>query len=212
MRTLLFVDCWPDIHPPGVWRDRFAAVGPMAAAGGFRAEVHHFSLVDPGLVAGAAPERIVISGSRSNLMADPAQDPVDGVGLGAFAGLTGALAAFPRLPVLGICFGHQYLNFASGGALELMPGERADPAWPIAAEADPIFAGVAAPRCVESHCWRVAAPGAGYRVIARSADGIEGVRHDALPRVGVQFHPEYFTRPGATDDGRAIFANWLRGI
>jgi GMP synthase-like glutamine amidotransferase len=164
------------------------------------------------VVADLAPDALVLSGSRSNLVRDPAEDPVDGISLSAFAGLTAALAAWPRIPVLGICFGHQYLNVAAGGAVAFMAGTRDDPAWAISAEGDSIFAGLAAPRLVESHSQVVAVAGADYRVIARSPDGIEGVRHRELPRVGVQFHPEYHTRPGATADGRAVFANWLAGV
>jgi GMP synthase-like glutamine amidotransferase len=211
MRPLLFVDCWPEIRPPGAWQDRFAAIPPAASDAGFTATVRHHTAVPA--PESARPAGVILSGSRSNLMPDPSADPEDGIALSAFAALTALLAAWSDVPVLGICFGHQYLNYAAGGTLEMMPETRAEPAWPIAPLApDPLFAGLPAPRCVESHRWRVASPGAGYRVIARSADGIEAVRHDTLPRAGVQFHPEYFRRDGATEDGRRILANWMANL
>jgi GMP synthase-like glutamine amidotransferase len=210
---LLFIDLWPEDEGPGRWKDRFAAVPPAAQRAGFTPVVAHHTRLDAGGLAVAPPAGIILSGSRSNLLDDPAEDPRDGIALSAFAPLTALLARLPRVPVLGICFGLQYLTVAAGGTLARLAQERRDPAWAIEPLApDPLFAGLDAPRCVESHRWRVERPAPGYRVVARSADGIEAVRHADLPRVGVQFHPEYHRNPGATADGERVLMNWLASV
>lgn len=207
---LLFIDLWPEDEGSGLWKERFAAVPPAAERAGLAPVVEHYTRLDVATLGAAPPAGIILSGSRSNLVDDPAEDPADGIHLSAFAAVTALLATLPQVPVLGICFGCQYLTLAAGGALGKLPAERRDPAWPIEPlEPDPLFAGLPAPRCVESHRWRVERPAPGYRVVARSADGIEAVRHDVLPRVGVQFHPEYHRNPGATADGERVLMNWL---
>jgi GMP synthase (glutamine-hydrolysing) len=210
---LLFIDLWPEDEGPGRWKDRFAAVPPAAQRAGLVPLVEHYTRLDPARLTAAPPAGIILSGSRSNLLDDPAEDPEDGIHLSAFAPVTALLARLPRVPVLGICFGFQYLTVAEGGALSRLPRERKDPSWPIEPlEPDPLFAGLPVPRCVESHRWRVERPAPGWRVVARSADGIEAARHAALPRVGVQFHPEYHRNPGATADGERVLMNWLASV
>ena len=210
MQGLLFVDLWPEDEGAGRWKPRFAEIPRIAATLGIAIRVEHFTRIDPTSLADDRPQGIILSGSRSNLLEDPAGDPEDGVSLPEFAGLTATLARVPEVPVLGICFGFQYLMFAAGGTLSPLPEMRRESAWPIELiEPDPLFAGLPAPRCVENHLWRVAQPAPGYRVIARSSDGIEAARHQELPRAGVQFHPEYHDRPGATSDGERILINWM---
>lgn len=213
MAPVVFIDLWPEVAKRGYWKKRFAAVPVAVTAAGYRPVVHHYTRLDVRTMTADPPAGIILSGSRSNLLDDPALDPQNGVALSAFTVLTELLKKLPQVPVLGICFGLQYLMFAAGGTLTRMPNERRTPAWAITLlERDPLFTGVRAPRCVESHCWHVERPARGYRVIARSSDGIEGVRHATLPRVGVQFHPEYHRQPGATKDGERILQNWLRSL
>ncbi len=213
MATVAFIDLWPEVAKRGYWKKRFAAVPAAVIAAGYTAVVHHFTRLDVRAMTAEPPTGIILSGSRSNLLEDPSLDPRNGVALSAFTSLTTVLERRPQVPVLGICFGLQYLMFAAGGTLARLPTERRDPAWAIRIlERDPLFTGLRAPRCVESHCWRVERPARGYRVVARSADGIETVRHASLPRVGVQFHPEYYRQPGATNDGERILQNWLHSL
>lgn len=213
MSTVVFIDLWPEVARPGYWKKRFAAIPRAATAAGCTAVVHHHTRLDRERLTAEPPAGIILSGSRSNLMDDPSLDPRDGIALSQFHLLTEVLERLPQVPVLGICFGLQYLMFAAGGTLAQMPAERRDPTWRITPlERDPLFRGLRAPRCVENHRWQVARPAHGYRVVARSADGIEAVRHTSLPRVGVQFHPEYHRQPGATRDGERILHNWLRGL
>ncbi len=210
MRPLLFIDLWPEVCRRGYWKKRFAAIPVTAAAGGFTAAVEHFTRLDGDAIAAAPPAGIILSGSRSNILDDPSADPRDGVALSAFAALTELLAEIPQVPVLGICFGLQYLTVAAGGTLGILPAPRQAPDWRIEPLVpDPLFAGLRAPRCVENHAWSVVRAAPGYRVVARSDDGIEAVRHERLPRAGVQFHPEYYRQPGATRDGERVLRNWL---
>lgn len=213
MPPLLFIDLWPEVAEPGRWQQRFAAIPGAITRAGFLPVVDHYTRLDVRRLSSEPPAGIILSGSRSNVLDDPSQDPENGIHLSAFAALTDLLARVPQVPVLGICFGFQYLTVADGGALAKLPTARREPAWAIEIlEANPLFAGLSAPRCVESHQWRVERPAPDYRVIARSVDGIEAARHIALPRVGVQFHPEYHTRPGATADGELVLMNWLESV
>lgn len=213
MARMVFIDLWPEVARPGYWKQRFAAVPSTLAAAGHAARVIHHTRLDPQALSVEPPAGIILSGSRSNLLDDPTLDPRDGIALSAFAKLTALLERLPQVPVLGICFGLQYLMFAAGGTLSRLPAPRRDRTWPIAVVArDPLFRGLRAPRCVENHGWRVERPASGYRVVAHSADGIEAVRHAVLPRCGVQFHPEYFTQSGATRDGERVLLNWVREV
>ncbi len=213
MAGVLFVDLWPEDDGEERWKQRFEAIPATAHRLGIAISVVHHRRLEPARCAADPPAGIMLSGSRSNLLADPANDPQDGIAIEAFAAVGALLACLPAVPVLGICFGLQYLTVASGGTLSELPALRSVPAWPISVDGDDaLFAGLPAPRMVENHRWRVELPAPGYQVVARSADGIEALRHRELPRVGVQFHPEYFAHPGATRDGERLLCNWLGGI
>ncbi|HEX3134604.1 MAG TPA: gamma-glutamyl-gamma-aminobutyrate hydrolase family protein [Planctomycetota bacterium] len=213
MAPVVFIDLWPEVAKRGYWKKRFAAVPVAIVAADYRPVVQHYTRLDVRALTAQPPAGIILSGSRSNLLDDPSLDPKDGIALSAFTKLTALLENLPHVPVLGICFGLQYLMVATGGTLARLPRVRREPAWAITLlERDPLFSGLRAPHCVESHVWRVERPAHGYRVIARSADGIEGVRHATQPRVGVQFHPEYHRQPGATKDGERMLQNWLGSL
>lgn len=211
VREVLYIDLWPDAPGPGIWQPRFATVPRLIAEAGATATVSDLAHLDPAALSAHPPHALILSGSRYNLVPHPAEDPVDGVALAHFVALTRLLERIPLVPVLGICFGFQYLSLAGGGELARLPVPRKDPAWPVTREAeDPLFAGITGdPAVVENHLWRVARTAPGWEVIARSSDGIEAARHMHLPRHGVQFHPEYHQREGATDHGRRILENWL---
>jgi GMP synthase-like glutamine amidotransferase len=213
MPGLLFVDLWPECRADGCWQPRFAEIPRIASTVGIESAVLHHSRIDAQAVAALSPRGIMLSGSSYNLMEEPADDPVDGVALPVFARLTAALAQLPQTPVLGICFGLQYLMFAAGGHLCPLERPRREPAFPIEVLTDdPLFTGISSPRLVENHAWSVDRCAPGYQVVARSADGIEAARHERLPRVGVQFHPEYCTHAGATSDGERMLRNWLQTL
>jgi len=213
MPSLLFVDCWPEVAKDGCWKRRFTAIPRAAKQSGVKANVLHYTRLDLARLTAGPPSGIILSGSRFNLLDDPSRDPRDGIALSAFATLTELLARLPQVHVLGICFGLQYLTVSAGGTLARLAVERRDPAWAIEPLVpDPLFAGLSSLHCVENHCWRIDRPAPHWQVVARSRDGIEALRHDSLPRVGVQFHPEYHRQPGATTDGQIVLMNWLSGL
>jgi GMP synthase (glutamine-hydrolysing) len=125
------------------------------------------------------------------------------------------LEGLSRVPTLGICFGCQLFAYADGGSLDRFGTARRTADWPVSHPVDrrftdhPLFTGLPDPCPLgENHCQRVLDPGPNYRVIARSDDGIEAIAHVALPRLGVQFHPEYFPEQ-AVPHGRRVLENWL---
>src|SRR5450755_396218 len=108
-------------------------------------------------------------------------------------------AGGPRVPILGVCLGHQAIGAAFGGnvvrAAKLMHGKTSE----VEHDGRTIFAGISSPMtCTRYHSLIVADEGLPeeLEVSARTAGGesngttIMGLRHRELPIEGVQFHPE----------------------
>ncbi|MHB8718323.1 MAG: anthranilate synthase component II [Candidatus Dormibacteria bacterium] len=118
-------------------------------------------------------------------------------------------AAESRLPLLGVCLGHQAIAIAFGavvdGAPTLMHGKCSD----ILHDGRGVFAGVPSPMRATRYHSLVAVEATlppELEVSARTADGVVmGVRHTALPIEGVQFHPESIGTPHGID----LLANML---
>lgn len=114
-----------------------------------------------------------------------------------------------RLPVLGVCLGHQALAYACGGRIvrapSLMHGKTS---W-IFHDGLELFQGLALPfEATRYHSLVVEPQGLPQElaVTARSADGvIMGLRHRDLPLYGVQFHPESCM----TLEGKSLLRNFL---
>lgn len=107
-----------------------------------------------------------------------------------------------KVPVLGVCLGHQCIGEAFGGVVahagELKHGKTSM----IEHDDKGVFAGLPNPfEAVRYHSLAVqpeAVP-PGFEVSARSTDSgvIMGIRHPDMPIEGVQFHPEsILTLPG----------------
>ncbi len=121
------------------------------------------------------------------------------------------IAAFERrVPILGVCLGHQSLVQHFGGeivaAARLMHGKTSM----IEHDQRGLFAGLPQP-CEVGRYHSLAANRdkipADLEVTARTADGeIMGVRHRELPVEGVQFHPESVLTP----QGDQLLGNFLR--
>jgi len=104
------------------------------------------------------------------------------------------------LPVLGICRGLQMVNVATGGTLHQHVPEHAafdqSPATlhhGLRVEADSVLGSIyGTSHSVNSlHHQTVDKVGNGLRVTARSSDAtVEGLEHESLPIVAVQWHPE----------------------
>lgn len=121
-----------------------------------------------------------------------------------------ALAASDwEVPLLGVCLGHQALAAATGGrvvrAREPLHGE----ATPLAHDGTGLFRGLPPGLPVGRYHSLIADPealAACWTVTGRSPGGeIMAMAHRALPRWGVQFHPESILTP----DGPAMLANFL---
>jgi anthranilate synthase/aminodeoxychorismate synthase-like glutamine amidotransferase len=118
-----------------------------------------------------------------------------------------------RIPILGVCLGHQAIGEAFGGrvvrAARLMHGKTTL----VAHEGEELFAGLTSPITVMRYHSLVVAPEElppELEVTAWSADRprgeeIMGLRHAAFPVWGVQFHPESV----GTEGGKRLIANFL---
>lgn len=122
--------------------------------------------------------------------------------------LISALAG--RVPVLGVCLGHQCIGAAFGGRVirgaEPVHGKTSE----IRHDGRTIFAGVPSPlvgtRYHSLIIERETLPGV-LEISAQLEDGtIMGVRHEEFPIEGVQFHPESVL----TTEGKHLLRNFLR--
>ena len=116
-----------------------------------------------------------------------------------------------KLPILGVCLGHQSIGAAFGGniirAQELMHGKTRV----ITTTQKGVFAGLPEKFTVNRYhslaIERATCPEV-LEVTAWTEDGeIMGVRHKTLPIEGVQFHPESIL----TEHGHALLKNFLDG-
>jgi anthranilate synthase/aminodeoxychorismate synthase-like glutamine amidotransferase len=119
-----------------------------------------------------------------------------------------------KVPMLGVCLGHQAIGEAFGGdvvrADRLMHGKTC----PVVHEADALFAGIPSPLTGMRYHSLVVAPQSLPRelvVTAWSGDRPPGaeimaMKHRALPIFGVQFHPESI----GTEHGKRLVENFLR--
>lgn len=120
--------------------------------------------------------------------------------------LVGA-AADAKLPLLGVCLGHQSIGQYFGGRVVrggLMHGKTS----PVTHDDTGVFKGIPSPfTATRYHSLIVEDIPEVLAVNARSDDGhVMGFRHTSLPIHGVQFHPESI----ATEHGHAMLANFLR--
>jgi anthranilate synthase/aminodeoxychorismate synthase-like glutamine amidotransferase len=115
----------------------------------------------------------------------------------------------PRIPVLGVCLGHQCIGQVYGGevvrAERIMHGKTS----PILHEGDGVFRGLPIPfEATRYHSLivrRETLPEE-LEVVAETSDReIMGLRHRQHPVHGVQFHPESIM----TGEGKRLLANFL---
>jgi len=152
--------------------------------------------LDVDAIEALAPGRIVISPG-------PCTPNEAGVSLQAIRRFAG------RVPILGVCLGHQAIGQAYGGkvvhAKALMHGKVS----PIHHSGRGVFSGLPSPyQATRYHSLAIerASCPAELEITAWTEDGeIMGVRHRELEVEGVQFHPESIL----TEHGHALLRNFL---
>ena len=119
------------------------------------------------------------------------------------------LAALRRVPLLGVCLGHQAIGQLFGGKVIRAPQPMHGKISAITHEATSVFTGLPSPfNATRYHSLIVeeATLPPALRVTARTEDGlIMGLVHRELPVHGVQFHPESI----ASEHGHDILRNFL---
>ena len=125
--------------------------------------------------------------------------------------LDAALAPGSRLPVFGVCLGHQGIALHFGGEVIAAPAARHGWRSPLQHDGTDLFAGIPQGTLVTRyHSLAVREPlPAGLRVTARSEDGVvQGIEVEGRPVWGVQFHPESI----ASEHGRQMVANFVAAV
>jgi anthranilate synthase/aminodeoxychorismate synthase-like glutamine amidotransferase len=145
----------------------------------------------------AEPDAVVVS-------------PGPGGPLEAGVSVSAIRALGARMPVLGVCLGHQCIAAAFGGYVDRAPvGPRHGKTSAVEHCGEGLFAGLPSPflatryhsLAIEEQRWPQE-----LQVTARSEDGVVmGVRHKSLPIEGVQFHPESIL----TVEGPRLLENFL---
>jgi anthranilate synthase component 2 len=163
---------------------------------GAQVEVFRNDEISVADIAQRAPDRLVVSPGPCS----PAEAGISVEAIRHFAG---------KLPILGVCLGHQSIGAAFGGrivrAQQLMHGKTSE----ITTTGEGVFAGLPTTFTVNRYHSLAIERGTcppELRATAWTADGeIMGVRHTTLPIQGVQFHPESIL----TEHGHAMLKNFL---
>jgi len=163
---------------------------------GAEVSVHRNDALTPADAERSAPTHLCISPGPGT----PRQAGVSMAMIQHFAG---------RIPVLGVCLGHQSITEVFGGHVVRAPRLMHGKTSMIAHDGRGVFAGVASPCEVGRYHSLIADPATlppALEVAARTERGeVMGLRHRELVVEGVQFHPESVLTP----DGPAMLRNFL---
>lgn len=164
---------------------------------GARVDVVRSDEIDVGLTERDPPDALVIS-------------PGPGRPQGAGASLALVERLSGRIPILGVCLGHQAIGAAFGAAIVSAPSILHGKTSRITHDGGALFEGIRNGfRATRYHSLVVDETGIAatpLRPIARADDGVlMGVAHREHPTFGVQFHPESVL----TACGPRIVANFL---
>ncbi|MEI8308046.1 MAG: aminodeoxychorismate/anthranilate synthase component II [Chloroflexales bacterium] len=163
---------------------------------GATVEVYRNDAISVAEVAAMRPDRIVISPG-------PCTPSEAGISIALIQKLA------PRVPILGVCLGHQSIGAAYGGAVVRAPQVMHGKVSPIRHAGQGVFVGLPdaflATRYHSLIVRRDDLP-AELEVTAWTDDGlIMGLRHREYPVQGVQFHPESIM----TTSGKDLLKNFL---
>jgi len=115
----------------------------------------------------------------------------------------------PRIPMLGVCLGHQAIGHTFGARVTHAPSLMHGRTSSLMHNGKTIFRSLPNPLTVGRYHSLVIAPDQlpeGLKVSAATEDGIiMGITHRQYPIEGIQFHPESILTP----DGETIINNWL---
>jgi len=144
-----------------------------------------------------APERIVVSpGPSTPQHAGISNDVIRHFG--------------PRLPLLGVCLGHQCIGHVYGGTVGRAKAVMHGKSSPVHHRSEGVLAGLPNPfSAIRYHSLAVSPEGLPdcLEVTAWTDDGtIMGLRHRQHQVEGVQFHPESFMTPV----GKDLLRNFLK--
>jgi len=167
---------------------------------GAKVEVRRNDQISVSEIEAMRPERILISPG-------PCTPQEAGISIDLIRHFTG------KIPLLGVCLGHQALGAAFGGqvvrAKNLMHGKTSQ----VEHDNKTIFRGLRSPMTATRYHSLIVAEDALPKELEVSAwtadkDGtrvIMGLRHKKFPVEGVQFHPESVL----TDEGKKLVSNFL---
>lgn len=114
-----------------------------------------------------------------------------------------------RVPILGVCLGHQSIGQAFGARIVVAPELRHGKTSQISHDGRSVYAGLPNPFTATRYHSLIIDPVSvppEFEITARSEDGIiQGIRHKTLPVEGVQFHPESIL----TTAGKDLLRNFL---
>lgn len=157
--------------------------------------VHRNDQIALGAIEALAPDRIVISPG-------PGRPEDAGISVELIRRYGG------RIPVLGVCLGHQAIGYAFGGDVVRAPVLMHGKVSTVKHDGRGVFSGVTQPFVAgRYHSLVVADPVPDtLEISARTEDGVVmGIRHRQFRIHGVQFHPESVL----TGEGRKILRNFL---
>lgn len=139
------------------------------------------------------PQGLVLSGGPSSVYDDQAPRPAEGV-------------LELEVPILGICYGMQYLSQQVGGNVQ-RAGKREYGKAELTQYGGALFAGIQGEFVAwMSHSDSVTELPAGYQVVAQTADTpVCAIENTETKRFGVQFHPEVVHTP----KGGLVLANFV---
>ena len=163
---------------------------------GAEVTVHRNDVVTPEDILALKPQGIVISPG-------PCDPDKAGICLDLIA------AAAGKVPILGVCLGHQCIGQAFGAKVVLAPKPMHGKVSTMIHDGSGVFAGIDSPFTATRYHSLTIDPATVpdcLKITARSEDDvIQGISHRDMPIYGVQFHPESI----ASENGHALLRNFI---